>query len=128
MVCCTVVHGVFGWLHKDSTLYIGDLSMHAMHEQHTLFLFKHALLVGIHACMPYTSWMYAEALSCSYGLIVLHVSDHLPMCLLPSGPCASSQPLDKLERAELNKQALRFVEPGFKMQMVEKVRRHMQHP
>lgn len=34
------------------------------------------------------------------------------------------QPVDKLERQELTKQAQKFVDPGFKLVMQEKVSRH----
>jgi hypothetical protein len=42
----------------------------------------------------------------------------LPQCITPP-----PQPLDKLERVELRKEAAKFVEPGFKLVMQEKVRR-----
>lgn len=38
------------------------------------------------------------------------------------------QPLDKLERVEFRKQAEKFVEPGFKLVMQEKVRVQFAYP
>jgi hypothetical protein len=35
----------------------------------------------------------------------------------PAAAAAAAQPLDKLERVELRKQAEQFVEPGFKLVM-----------
>lgn len=44
----------------------------------------------------------------------------------PPTPAPPLQPLDKLERVELRKEAAKFVEPGFKLVMQEKVHPRVQ--